>query len=387
MSRPKSAEEVKARVSKALTSPSSGRFVWADEGTAAWPMEVSLGTTGPAARALGAQLGPWIDSIEALCRREGVSVATKRVAVFPGVAAQELPGKVIIETEAAAGRLAPDAAREIEKRAARRYEYSSHGFPRALRDRVLRATRGYTDTEFSLLLQLGDWCREHDTAGLSPRQVAVPGVQGKFLDSARNRELTAELAGRETLGLSEKADFVMVKYLDPTSATLYGACRPGHGDEAAPDYDPRFVVAVENRETFGDFPSMRGGVCVLGSGRAATRYLPRIAWLPSDGRLVYWGDMDADGLEILASLRRAGLRCSSVLMDIGSFERFAEIGSSTMPNGEEVPMPKGEVPCGLIGGEAELYRAFIADTLPYRRVEQEKIPYDVAVRAIEEAIG
>lgn len=387
MSRPRSAEEVKARVSKALTSPSSSRFVWADEGTATWPMEVSLGTTGPAARELGAGLGPWIDAIEGLCAQEGVSVAKKRVAVFPGVAAQELPGKVIVGSVDAAARLAPEAAREIEKREARRSEYASHGFPRSARDRVLRVTRGYADNDFSLLLQLGDWCRDHDTDGLAPRQVAVPGVQGKFLDSARNRELAAELAGKETLGLAEKADFVMVKYLDPTSPRLYGACRPGHADEAAPDYDPRFAVAVENRETFADFPSMRGGVCVLGSGRAATKYLPRISWLPRDGRLVYWGDMDVDGLEILASLRRAGLSCSSILMDIVSFRRFAEIGSSTMPSGDEVPLPKGEAPCGLVAGETELYRAFIDDALPYRRIEQEKIPYEVAVRAIEEVLG
>lgn len=48
----------------------------------------------------------------------------------------------------------------------------------------------------------------------------------------------------------------------------------------------------------------------------------------SHAKLAYWGDMDAAGLEILSGCRQAGLACTSIFMDMGSFEEYERFGTS-----------------------------------------------------------
>ena len=45
-------------------------------------------------------------------------------------------------------------------------------------------------------------------------------------------------------------------------------------------------------------PPIAQGICIWGSGRAVSDAVPAVPAL-RDMRIVYWGDMDADGLEIL----------------------------------------------------------------------------------------
>ena len=93
--------------------------------------------------------------------------------------------------------------------------------------------------------------------------------------------------------------------------------------------------------------------------------------------------MDADGLEILAGFRREVGEVASILMDVPSFKEYAEVGTSLMPNGKEAPLHAKKVVAGLAPTEQALYDALSTDELPCRRIEQERIPYSVALEALE----
>jgi len=69
-------------------------------------------------------------------------------------------------------------------------------------------------------------------------------------------------------------------------------------------FAPRGVVVVENKTTFLPLPAvLPGWLAILGNGNSVLicRHLPWLAQCP----LLYWGDIDPAGMQILARLRLA----------------------------------------------------------------------------------
>ena len=100
--------------------------------------------------------------------------------------------------------------------------------------------------------------------------------------------------------------------------------------------------------------------------------------------MFYWGDLDTDGLEILARLRTTGLPVTSVLMDTSAFDRWAKYGTNVDKNGKALA---GKDPDGiavhLTPAEADLYHRLCGRSWRGpRRVEQERIPFTEALAAI-----
>jgi hypothetical protein len=75
------------------------------------------------------------------------------------------------------------------------------------------------------------------------------------------------------------------------------------------------VFIVENQLNLLTLPSFKRGIAIRGEGKAVTR-LRRVEWL-CDNHIVYWGDIDVEGFQILASLRSLFPRDSvgSIMMD------------------------------------------------------------------------
>ena len=137
-------------------------------------------------------------------------------------------------------------------------------------------------------------------------------------------------------------------------------------------------MIVENKQTFAEFPPVTGGVCIFGSGKAAAARVAAIEWVEKVPRVVYWGDMDTDGLDILALVRKSGVDCESALMSLEAFRRFERLGSSTSRTGGAIKVPTTiapEVEENLKKPEIDLYRAIMERRTMYPRIEQEKIPY------------
>lgn len=125
------------------------------------------------------------------------------------------------------------------------------------------------------------------------------------------------------------------------------------------------VVIVENDQNLLTLPSIRRGLGIRGEGNAVNR-LERIRWLNSN-RLLYWGDIDAEGFVILSRLRNLFPHAESVMMDCRTLEEHQEF--IIEGTGASAPMPTNLAPFEAAAHE----RCAISNS----RLEQEKIlqPY------------
>lgn len=249
---------------------------------------------------------------------------------------------------------------------------------------MLRAVDGYTDTEFGLLLTVTDWFRHNDATGLTPRQVPIPGIHAKWLNS--HRPLLLALTGRDTLGLlPDHPPRIHFTYLDPDHRDAGGRVHDSAtvGDHFTPAYQPQVVVISENKDTAIHFPPIPGGITVEGDGFGG-KTAAAFPWLTSAPRLYYWGDIDAHGYEILNGWRADGVPVTSILMDPATYDTYERFGTNTdknnKPLGPGTPKP---LPC-LTDDERTVYERILAATHQgHRRVEQERIPLRIALGCVE----
>lgn len=125
------------------------------------------------------------------------------------------------------------------------------------------------------------------------------------------------------------------------------------------------VIVLENKTTFYTaltLPKMNKTIALFGSGYSVFN-LKNVHWF-KNRELLYWGDIDAQGFEILSQFRGYFPRTKSVLMDKQTFDKFFENDNGTPTN--------IATKLNLTKNEQELY-----DTLKKNnwRLEQEKIPF------------
>ena len=154
------------------------------------------------------------------------------------------------------------------------------------------------------------------------------------------------------------------------------------GDHVQLPYTPQVVIISENKDTAVAFPAVTGGVCVEGGGfgGATAAALP---WLVEAPLLVYWGDIDAAGYEILDGFRGDGVPAISMLMDRVTFERYEQYGTSLDRRGNLLgPGTRRDLP-HLDAAEHAMYHALTDPAWKtHRRIEQERIPLADALAAL-----
>ena len=137
----------------------------------------------------------------------------------------------------------------------------------------------------------------------------------------------------------------------------------------------RGVIVVENQATFRALPRMPGIVAVFGRG-FTVRILGRARWL-ADRPLLYLGDLDHAGFQMVAGLRRDGLgRLRTALMD----ETTAEAHRAYWVIDRSTPGADRAYE-GLTEQERATQRLMAAG--PWR-LEQERIPFDLLVERLEQ---
>ncbi len=253
---------------------------------------------------------------------------------------------------------------------------------------ALRKADTWDDLEFELLLSAATWFRSHDATGLTPRQVPLPGIDAKWLDLARHRQLVCLLAGREELGLKGRPARLDFSYVSPSYLAS------GHrrfdswmaGDVCELAYEPDLCLIVENKDTFLACPELEDGMCVFGSGNAGPSLVADFEGVRVARHIVYWGDLDANGFEILNSYRECGVRCESILMDLSTLEHYERYGTSfEKDHRSRIERERRDLPL-LTNGERAAYELLTdPDWHGHRRVEQEKIPLAEALRALGRA--
>jgi hypothetical protein len=251
--------------------------------------------------------------------------------------------------------------------------------------RVLRSTRSWDETDYSLLLVAGGWFRAHDAYGLTPRQVPLAGFHAKWLNARGRREFVRLLSGKDELGLVDPPPSVAFAYLDPAYLSAGGRRFDLHvlGDEWELPYAPEVALIVENKDTYRYFPPFPRAVCIFGSGYAGSANVCRLPWLADVPLVAYWGDMDADGLAILNAYRSEGLNAESILMDLPSYRRYERYGTSQASGKQSLGSREEREAAHLTDAEAQLYALLCDPTHKgHRRVEQERIPLDDARQAL-----
>ncbi|HET9646993.1 MAG TPA: Wadjet anti-phage system protein JetD domain-containing protein, partial [Microlunatus sp.] len=129
-------------------------------------------------------------------------------------------------------------------------------------------------------------------------------------------------------------------------------------------------------------PPLPGGIAVEGAGTGGSTPAA-VGWLHECPIVVYWGDLDAAGLTILHQHREAGLDVISILMDIPTYDTYAEFGTNLDAKGNPIKIaPRKPLPT-LNDAERALYERLTDPAWRgYRRVEQERIPLDHASAAL-----
>jgi hypothetical protein len=361
------------------------RRTWSDVvAGAAWAPDFPLGTSALTGRRLAES---WPDvhraalAWEDWVRAAGPGVRLARRAVTVHGTSQTVPAALSVDSIETACHLVGDEWAGRVARGRVRHAWLVARFPDLDQPSpVLRAADGYSDVDFDLLCRAAGWFRSPHPPGLTARQVPVEGMGTKWLHA--HESLVRRLAAVDSLDLEPgRPSRVHLTYLDPDhlagGGRRHDVATAGDADVVA--YRPRIVLVSENRDTAQLFPEVPGGIAIEGEGRGAGA-VAALPWIRAAATLWYWGDMDADGLEILDGFRAAGVPAMSILMDPETYDAWEQFGTNVDKNGKPLgTRPARPVP-HLTDAERTLYHQLISpDWTRHRRVEQERIPLTVAL--------
>lgn len=303
---------------------------------------------------------------------------------WPSVGRQELPERLSLYTADAIARFAGretyrDWTRIRDRAAALREAFGDGEAIVAAIQRRGGAIDRLRDADFALLLDVLTWLRGHPSSGYRLRQVPIPGMHTKWLGAHRALvdSLYAAITGEADLGLVPSPERLRIRILDPALRPAGLSDLTGPIDElAALPIEPSVVIVCENLESVLALPDWAGVVAVHGGGYAVPVH--RLPWALS-ARVLYWGDLDADGFAILHRLRTNGVDAVSVLMDETTLLTY---------RGLWVPDPNGvavrTLPTLTTGEQAALDRIAVEGGV---RLEQERLPWPMSLEALRAAAG
>ena len=258
--------------------------------------------------------------------------------------------------------------------------------------------------DWNLLLDVVGWLRDHPRPGIYLRQMDVPGVHSKFVESRRGvigelldcalppESIDASAAGvagfARRYGFRDKPERIRFRILDPAHALLPGDPDQGAGAQdvtldattfAALDTGVSRVFVTENEVNFLAFPGIEGAMVVFGAGYGFES-LRRAQWL-SRCRLFYWGDIDTHGFAILDELRGHFGRVESFLMDRATFDEFEPLwGTERSPLDRDLSR--------LTADERSLYDDLRFNRLGSNlRLEQERIGFEWVRRTLDRVLS
>jgi hypothetical protein len=179
-------------------------------------------------------------------------------------------------------------------------------------------------------------------------------------------------------GLKIKEDLIRIRFLDQKVARTMPK---GINDLSLPisqlallNPPCRTVFIVENIMNVLTFPSVPQSVVIWGRGYAVEN-LKAIPWL-QDKTMIYWGDIDPQGFQILARLRSHFPKTKSIMMDLETFNEFKNYA---------VQAPECSVdPVNHLNAKEKRLFQNLIHKCDRNRLEQEKIPHRYALEKISQ---
>ena len=129
------------------------------------------------------------------------------------------------------------------------------------------------------------------------------------------------------------------------------------------------VYVVENKINMLTFPYKRDSIVIWGHGFGVD-IMKDVEWLKTK-MIYYWGDLDAQGFQILSEIRTHFRQVESFLMDRNTFDLFFDNETGTESNVEK--------DLRLTPEENEMFKYLKENNL---RLEQEKIPFEYSLTKI-----
>ncbi len=241
--------------------------------------------------------------------------------------------------------------------------------------------------DWQRLLDIIFWLEHNPRPGIYLRQVDIPGVHSKFIESHRgvlaelfDLVLPAESIDHTSRGVTgfcrrygfrDKPERVRFRLLDPALSLLAGAVDQDITVTADAFAQLRLpverVYITENEINFLAFPDVAGSMVIFGAGYGFGSFA-EATWLQTC-TVHYWGDIDTHGFAILDQLRSLLPATHSFLMDRDTL--FAH----EQHWGEEPQQNRGEL-FRLTDTEQRVYDDLRFDRLAIRlRLEQERIGF------------
>jgi hypothetical protein len=241
------------------------------------------------------------------------------------------------------------------------------------------------------------WIGAHDTRHMYLRQMDVGGVDTKFVEG-HHRLITKllQVYGVEDGGLAEpgsgagavpdfarrfgflaKPSYVRLRFLDPERSPFpRGISEVTMRSDELAGFDVRAetVFVIENEVSYLAIPEMPCAVAVFGSGFRSAG-LGELPWL-ADTEVVYWGDIDTHGYDILSRLRALLPKVSSILMDHHTLLSHQEHWTVE-------PSPTHRALDHLTESEQAVYQDLVQDVYGRGiRLEQERVRYHAVEKAL-----
>jgi len=175
--------------------------------------------------------------------------------------------------------------------------------------------------------------------------------------------------------LLSREQLIRIRFLDPSVSPLQGITDISFTENELSGYAFAVdnILITENLMNFLTLPKTDKTIAIWSGGGFNVSYLRSIVWL-TNKRFFYWGDIDAQGFQILSQCRRYFPNTRSVMMDGDTLRAFAS-GMGT---------PAKELPLtNLTEEELSVYKQVVRDTI---RLEQEKITQQYAEQRLAEVI-
>ena len=247
--------------------------------------------------------------------------------------------------------------------------------------------------DWERLLAVVRWVRGHPRPGIYLRQVDIPGVNSKFIESRLG--VLSELLGAvmpqsgfagggiarftTRYGFRDKPVRIRLRELDANRRIIPGvSCADIELDAdsfASLNVQFRQVFITENEINFLAFPPVPDSVVLFGAGYgwhawAGARWLRLCP-------LIYWGDIDTHGFKILNQLRNHFPHVESLLMDRATLMAHELVwGAELNPVTHDLP--------NLTDAERALFDELRDNRIrPRLRLEQELVAFSWLQAALE----
>ncbi len=322
------------------------------------------------------------------------AVVVKERRRHPTLGENEFPAKVVVESreQALVWIDKCDDAQRFEAQLGQALERCPELEPWILRNplRTLEVSPTWTR-----LLGVVEWFRANPRSGIFLRELDLPGIDTKFLETHRPLlsdwfQLVLEGLGvardpsdsrtfEARFGFREKPRRVRFRILDPECVVdAFGGATDVELDaEAFARWDPskiRSVFVLENEITFLAFPHHPSSIAIFGSGYGFEG-VGEAQWMGSRD-LFYWGDLDTHGFVILDGFRRHFPLARSLLMDRDTLQSHRDRWTRESK-------PSRRALERLEPHEREVYDDLVANTLGENvRLEQERIGMGHVLQAL-----